>query len=146
MNEPSDFPPSAPASRAPWIVLGLLAALLLVAGLRYPFPPEWEGIRHIEGVTRALQMALAQYKQEFGEYPAGDNRAVSKALQGENPKKKPFIELGRNEVSPEGDLLDPWGTPYRFYFSGGRPLIRSAGENRQFDSSASKSYDDYFRD
>jgi hypothetical protein len=144
VNGSSDFPPSPPTSRITWIVFGSLAVLLLAIFL-YPALHREKGVRHIDRITATLHAALALYKEEFGTYPAGNSRAVSKALQGDNPKQKHFIELSRGEVSPEGDLLDPWGTPYLFYFSGQKPLIRSAGENRQFDDSTSKHCDDYFR-
>ena len=48
-------------------------------------------------------------------------------------------------MSPEGDLLDQWGTPYKVYFSGDEILVRSAGPNKQFDNSGDKHFDDYIR-
>ena len=123
----------------------LLAGVILVVGF-FIYP----GIRgHEEGSSRidtemgALHMALAQYKNEFGAFPFGDTLFICKALTGNNPKSIRFIEL--RSVTPDGEFLDPWGTPYKIYYSGDWPLVRSAGPNKQLDSSMmQRQIDDYF--
>ena len=127
-----------------WMTLGCVLVTAFAAVL-YPALNRKDGVRSIDSVTNALGGALSDYKVEFGSFPEGDSRSVSKALQGDNPKHKRFIALRHNEISPDGDILDPWGTPYLFYFSGDLPLIRSAGENRQLDDSTSRHFDDYIR-
>ena len=102
-----------------------------------------EGTYRIDAETQAIQGGLAQYKSEFGAFPSGDSRAICRALTGNNPKGIRFIEL--HSVTPDGDFLDPWGTPYKIYYSGDWPLVRSAGPNKQFDpSTMRKRTDDYF--
>jgi len=57
--------------------------------------------------------------------------AVFRALPGDNPQKIVFLQCRAESVSPDGGMLDPWGTRYKVYFSGKEPLIRSAGPNKQ---------------
>lgn len=58
--------------------------------------------------------AMRAYKLEIGEYPAGDNPRVMKALRGENPKKIVFFEIKQSSISESGEFVDPWGTAYRY--------------------------------
>ena len=104
-----------------------------------------ERVPRIASETISLQVAMRSYHQEFGTFPSGGSRAICLALQGANPKGTVFIELGRKSVSSEGDLLDPWGTAYRIYFSGEVALVHSAGPNKRFEASSSTTYDDYIR-
>ena len=127
-----------------WTLGGIVALGVLFALLYPSLFGTRDGVRRIDSEARALQGALAQYKTEFGTFPTGDTRSVCKALSGNNPKNIRFIEWRERSTTPEGDFLDPWGTPYKIYFSGDWPLIRSAGENKQFNSSDQKEPDDYF--
>jgi hypothetical protein len=103
-----------------------------------------DSVSRIDAETQVLQVALSQYKAELGRFPSGDSRAICRALSGVNPKGIRFIEWRQKSTTAEGEFLDPWGTPYRIYFSGDIPLIRSAGKNKYFDSSNQKGADDYF--
>ena len=92
-----------------------------------------------------LFIALQQYKETVGGYPAGGNGDIAKALKGKNPKNV-MIVVGRKIPSNEkGEFVDPWGTPLRIYFSDNGVLIRSAGANRRFDDSTVLEADDYIR-
>jgi len=125
-----------------WLVLAgvvLVAAFLLYPGIA----ADDEGVSRIDHETAVIRVALNGYKTEFGAFPSGDSRAICRALAGNNPKRIQFIEL--KSVSPDGHFLDQWGTPYKIYYSGDRPLVRSAGPNKQFDPSTKrKQTDDYF--
>jgi len=129
---------------AVWIVATMVVTIVIFIVL-YPalFIIRDRGKR-IDTEARALQVALSQYKEQFGQFPSGDTRAVCRSLSGDNPKGIRFIEWRRQSTTPEGDFLDPWGTPYMIYFSGDMPLIRSAGKNKLFDSSEQKGADDCF--
>ena len=123
----------------------MLAGVVLVAAyLLYPgIHADDERVYRIDHETAVIRVALAQYKTEFGAFPSGDSRAICRALSGNNPKSIRFIEL--RSVTPDGDFLDQWGTPYKIYYSGDQPLVRSAGPNKQFDPSTKrKQTDDYF--
>jgi hypothetical protein len=95
--------------------------------------------------TDGILTALRQYKSQYGEYPAGDSRAIMRALQGQNPQKIVFFESNPKHLSPDGNLLDPWGTPFKIYFTGNEILVRSAGLNKRFDDSGDKGFDDFIR-
>jgi hypothetical protein len=94
-----------------------------------------------------LFTALQKYKEKVGTYPTGGNLEVSKALQGANNKNVIVIvgSARKNSINEKGEIVDPWGTPLRIYFSDTGILIRSAGPNRRFDDSTVIDADDYIR-
>ena len=97
--------------------------------------------RNVEDLFDALQ----KYKERVGAYPVGNNSDVVKALKGGNAKGV-IIVIGREKnINTKGELVDPWGTPFRFYFAGEGILIRSAGPNKRFDDSTVLNSDDYYR-
>ena len=151
MTAPSDTAIQAPSSLKQrkfsftfWVVF----LSMTLFGLFLIFSPERkivERYRVIDLETSQILSAIHTYKSQFGELPKGGNRAVFRALRGENPRHVVFFECPATRISPDGDLLDPWGTPFKLYFSGEETLIRSAGPNRQFEDSADKHFDDYIR-
>jgi hypothetical protein len=94
-----------------------------------------------------LFTALQKYKEKVGTYPTGGNLEVSKALQGANNKNVIVIvgSARKNSINEKGEIVDPWGTPLRIYFSDTGILIRSAGPNRRFDDSTVIDADDFIR-
>lgn len=94
-----------------------------------------------------LFTALQKYKEKVGSYPNGGNIEVSKALQGNNGKNVIVIvgSARKNSLNEKGEIVDPWGTPLRIYFSDTGVLIRSAGPNRRFDDSTVIDADDFIR-
>lgn len=144
----SEEPPSPNRSRLPlllWILLSVIA--LAVMGALFPVGsrPIIDKARLIDLETAQIRAALDRYEATFGGFPAGDSSAVFRALRGDNPRKIIFLQCPVKSVSPDGGMLDPWGTPYKLYFSGKEPLIRSAGPNKQFDDSGQKQFDNYIR-
>jgi len=92
-----------------------------------------------------LFAGLQQYKEHVGKYPVGSNAEIAKALLGQNPKKLIILVGRKNELNEKGEFVDPWGTPFRIYFSDVGVLVRSAGPNRRFDDSTVLEGDDYIR-
>ena len=92
-----------------------------------------------------LFSGLQQFKENVGQYPNGSNSEIIKALQGNNSKKLIILVSRKAELNDKGEMLDPWGTPLRIYFSDSGVLVRSAGPNRRFDDSTSIECDDFFR-
>ena len=94
-----------------------------------------------------LFTALQKYKERVGSYPMGGNLEVSKALQGNNSKNVIIIvgSAKKSNLNEKGEIIDPWGTPLRIYFSDTGVLIRSAGPNRRFDDSTVIDADDFIR-
>lgn len=134
---------SAGARRFPrvWVLIGALLVGLCLA-IAFPAWGRRERSPQIVSDTAAIHTALDLYRKEFGDFPAGGSREVSLALQGRNPRGIVFLEFRRRQLSPDGDLLDPWGTPYAIAFVGEQVLIRSAGENRVFDRTDYRGCDD----
>jgi hypothetical protein len=92
-----------------------------------------------------LFVALQQYKERIGTYPVGSNEEIVKTLMGNNAKNLIILVGRKQDLSSKGEILDPWGTPLRIYFSGSSILIRSAGPNKRFDDSTVLNSDDYYR-
>ena len=128
-----------------WLLPGLVA--LALVGLLIPLRshPIIDRTRLIDLETSQIRTGLQTYEAAFGAFPTSDSAAVFRALRGDNPQKIVFLQCRAESVSPDGGMLDPWGTPYKISFSGKEPLIRSAGPNKQFDDSGRKEFDDYIR-
>jgi hypothetical protein len=60
------------------------------------------------------------------------NVEITSQLNGQNPKQVNFIQpdVGMR-INSQGELVDPWGTPYFFHQLSGRETeIRSAGPDK----------------
>jgi hypothetical protein len=78
--------------------------------------------------AESIAFALSLYFKEFNKYPQSGNAEIARALTGDNPAKKVFIEFGKSNEKHE--FLDPWRTPYEIRLSpSGNFLLRSAGSN-----------------
>jgi hypothetical protein len=92
-----------------------------------------------------LILGLQQYKEFTGAYPVGNNLSITKALMGQNDKKVLILSIRQSDLNDKGEILDPWNTPFRFYFSGDEVLIRSAGPNRVWEDDDQPESDDLYR-
>ncbi len=92
-----------------------------------------------------LILGLQQYKEFVGSYPSGANAAITKALLGQTEKKVLILAVRRSDINDKGEIVDPWKTPYQFYFSHNEVLIRSAGPNKAWEDSAISTADDLYR-
>ena len=130
-----------------FIVVGVVA-LLIAAGWLVHAVNTFHVNARTQRLTQDIESlfdGLQKYKEHTGAYPVGSNAEIAKALQGQNPKKV-IILVGRKlEQNGKGEFVDPYGTPFRFYFSDNSVLIRSAGANRRFEESTSMEFDDYIR-
>ncbi|HTQ50878.1 MAG TPA: hypothetical protein VMJ12_09210 [Candidatus Acidoferrales bacterium] len=85
-----------------------------------------------DAAVQNMSRAIHQYGEMFGGNPVGTNPEFTKQLSGDNPKHINFIssEAGMR-VNDNGELVDPWGTPYFFHqISGADTEIRSAGPDK----------------
>lgn len=65
--------------------------------------------------------------------PVGENAEITAALMGENRLGFALVPKGHRAVNEQGELVDRWGTPFRFHqLSGTQMEIRSAGPDRRF--------------
>lgn len=92
-----------------------------------------------------LIMGIQQYREFVGSYPTGNNVFITKSLLGQTDKKVLILAVRRSDINDKGEIVDPWGTPYQFYFSHNEVLIRSAGPNKVWEDSANPTSDDLFR-
>ncbi|MEM9446359.1 MAG: hypothetical protein AAGA18_13530 [Verrucomicrobiota bacterium] len=59
---------------------------------------------------------IADYRKLFETNPFGsENREITAGLLGKNPKNVIFLDVNHVDLSPEGELLDRWGSPFRFH-------------------------------
>jgi hypothetical protein len=82
-------------------------------------------------ILENMRTMIRQYGAAFGGNPVGTNPEITQALQGNNPKHINFLKTDGNRVNANGELVDPWGSPYFFHqLSGTEMEIRSAGPDR----------------
>jgi hypothetical protein len=92
-----------------------------------------------------LILGLQQYREFVGTYPTGNNVTIAKALLGRSEKKVLILAVRKSDMNDKGEILDPWGTPLRFYFSDNEVMIRSAGPNKVWEDSNAQTADDLYR-
>ncbi|MFM7182638.1 MAG: hypothetical protein ACKO2G_14395 [Verrucomicrobiales bacterium] len=91
--------------------------------------PEVDAERDLE----ILEILLNDFARALGENPVGENDEIIAALQGMNAKGLRFFPAQHRALSPEGKLLDRWGTPWFFHALSGRSMdIISAGPDGEF--------------
>ena len=93
----------------------------------------------------SLILGLQQYREFVGTYPSGNNLTIAKALLGRTDKKVLILAVRRTDMNDKGEILDPWRTPVRFYFSDNEVMIRSAGPNKVWEDSDVQTADDMYR-
>ncbi len=93
-----------------------------------------------------LILGLQQYREFVGSYPTGNNATIAKALLGRTDKKILILAVrNKSDINDKGEILDPWRTPFRFYFADNEVMIRSAGPNRVWEDSDVPTCDDLHR-
>ena len=92
-----------------------------------------------------LILGLQQYREFVGSYPIGNNVSIAKALLGRTEKKVLILAVRRSDMNDKGEILDPWGTPLRFYFADNEVMIHSAGPNKVWEDSNVQTADDLYR-
>jgi hypothetical protein len=82
----------------------------------------------LENTARAIR----QYGSMFGGNPVGNNAEITSQLNGNNPRHINFINASSGmRLNENGELIDPWGTPYFFHqISGTDTEIHSAGPDK----------------
>jgi hypothetical protein len=86
---------------------------------------------------RVLLEVFAAWQTNFPRQgnPVGENDEITRALMGDNVLLLALVPRDHPAVGPKGQLLDRWGTPFRFHqLSGTHMEIRSAGPDRRFST------------
>lgn len=83
--------------------------------------------------VQSVSMLLEEYRRAFGAMPVGElNDEIVRRLQGENPKGIAVLPKAHPAISAQGELLDRWGTPYRFHPESSWDMtVRSAGPDKR---------------
>ncbi len=125
------------------IVLGV-GGVLLVAKAWTPKQEDPKIAKFYKDADNLI-LGIQQYREFVGSYPTGNNLAISKALLGRTDKKVLILSVRRSDMNDKGEILDPWGTPLRFYFSDNEVMIRSAGPNKAWEDTNIATGDDHYR-
>jgi hypothetical protein len=125
-------------------VLGAASLVLLLPGVSSP-PVETRSERQ-QALATATELAHAAqaYREEYGQFPEGDNAAIVTALRGDNPNRTIFFQCPPEALAEHGEIVDPWGTPYAFTFDlpNLKVSVNSAGPNKAFDGHSKHGGDD----
>ena len=60
-------------------------------------------------------LMLRDFRTSTGENPVGTNAEIMKALMGDNPRGAKFGPPEGMMLNGDGELLDPWGSPFFFH-------------------------------
>lgn len=81
----------------------------------------WQDLAHLQFMIRDFRLAL-------GGNPVGNNAEIIGVLLGRNPRKIKLELPEGHRLNADGELLDPWGTPYFFHQISSKEMeIRCAG-------------------
>lgn len=83
--------------------------------------------------VESVSLLLQEFRRAFGAMPVGElNEEIVRRLQGENPRGLAVLPKTHPAINAEGELLDRWGTPYRFHpESSWMMTVRSAGPDKR---------------
>ena len=104
-----------------------------------------EKVAKFNTVAENLLLGMQQFSEFTGSFPGGNNPAIARALLGRTEKRVLILAVRKSDMNDKGEILDPWGTPLRFYFSDDEVLIRSAGRNKVWEDSNLRAADDLYR-
>jgi hypothetical protein len=132
-------------------IIAIVAAVLGITGVLWvakAWTPRRVDPKMVKFQTDSdnLILGLQQYREFVGSYPTGNNATIAKALLGRTEKKILILAVrNKSDINDKGEILDSWGTPFRFYFSDNEVMIRSAGPNRVWEDSDVATCDDLHR-
>jgi hypothetical protein len=100
-----------------------LGAIVVRVTLLYYDGKAARDIYPVRAQCRNIEDAVSLYKGMHGSYPS-EKDALPILFNDENCRK----------LLKSTNVYDPWGTRYRFRVVDGRPLVDSAGRDREFDT------------
>jgi hypothetical protein len=86
-----------------------------------------------EELVTALATAAESYKTDNGPFPKNlDNHILWFDLSGADSGKV-YMSFTTNQQNDKGEIVDPWGTPYRVWYISDKEIgITSAGPDKIF--------------
>ena len=103
------------------LVVLAIASILATLGLPAALKARQRGLTgKVEATLASIEAALVLYETDFGDYPPGSGTAgrLVKLLSEpvESPRwKGPYFGYKKRDYR-EGELIDPWGMPYRYHY------------------------------
>jgi len=76
----------------------------------------------IDGIGAAIEDYILQVHSP----PPLENRLLFRTLDGQNAKRLHFLSTEYMRKNPEGEIVDPWGSPYRIRSADGMIVVSSA--------------------
>ena len=137
----SDFHPPSPIRPDP-VSSGVMAGFPMTRTtpkLAGPNPNKVPGIPAVPEIAEArglaeleeVQMMLRDFRTRMGDNPVGSNAEIMQSVMGGNPAAARLGPPPGQTLNADGELLDPWGTPYFFHqLSAIRMEVRSAGPDK----------------
>jgi hypothetical protein len=112
-------------------VLASATSTIAIAASREPLPLQFTNFSPAI-VLENMSRAIGQYGAMFGGNPVGTNPEITRQLNGNNPRHINFIDAAAGmRIDENGELVDPWGTPYFFHQLSGTDMeIHSAGPDK----------------
>jgi hypothetical protein len=114
------------------IILVLIGDMLL-AGIGNGLKAALPGPRASNDIVQ-ICTACQYYVIEYGALPpTSENYRLKKILCGDNPRGIAFLNLRSSDFSLNGEMIDPWKTPFRIAFdSDSKVHVISAGPDKIF--------------
>jgi len=118
----------------PYGVLAFLIILVFIISIPGGAPGRAAFIAKASNYVSQIDTACQAYRTEYGTLPpTSENYRLKKILCGDNPRGIPFITLKPSDLSPNGDMIDPWKTPFRIVFDPESKVhVISAGPDKIF--------------
>ena len=81
-----------------------------------------------------IYTACQAFRTEYGGLPESpENCRLKKILGGDNPRGIEFLFTRPTDLNPNGEMIDPWGTPFRITFDPDSKVhVISAGPDKIF--------------
>ena len=106
------------------IVLVICSAMVLWRMIGFKIDAEKAKIAFpVKVQCRYFEDSIQLYKEKSGSFPIGEDWL--KPLLNDEDCRKLLVNTNRNDL---------WGTPLRYRFVGGRPVVDSAGPDQKFDT------------
>jgi len=119
---------NGPKDIEPCLLFGLIG--FAVVGLSHCFSGTTVNVRSVDGDFTALHSALEMYRENGGGYPTQEQGLEALHTR---PTVDPLPDRWTGLLHSEEQLIDPWGTLYRYRMPGSvdpvKPEIISAGED-----------------
>jgi hypothetical protein len=113
-----------------FFIMGVLGSIDVVGPRALTAAKRAKAQNEISQITTACE----NYKNEYFVLPdSTENYRLTKVLCGDNPRKIAFLTPGPSDMNANGELIDPWGTPFRITFDAkSGPHAVSAGPDKIF--------------